>query len=236
MSAPTRSRPPMDARILNRRREVARAAVRRRRRVTASVVAAVALVAGAVGLTYTPLFAVTDVRVQGATGERQDEVRSVAGVVVGERLLGIDLEAVAGDVTALPWVGTAEVVRQPPSTVEIRVGAREPVAVVRAAGAAWLVDADAVVVAGGTRDGIVEIDAPQAVLPGSGATVRDPAVRNALAAHQDLPPRLRRAVVRHAVIQVADVGARAERLLVESVENLVGQGGVRRRPALGHGA
>jgi hypothetical protein len=54
-----------------------------------------------------------------------------------------------------------------------------------------------VLVAGGSSDGLVAIDAPQAVLPGSGVEVADPAVRNALAVHRALPGPVRAVVVRY---------------------------------------
>lgn len=197
MSAPPRTRPPMDRRIRERRRAVAQEQSRRRRRVVASVVVALALATGGVALTYTPLFEVGDVAVTGVTAEREAAVRSAAGIVTGERLLGVDLRAVAADVEALPWVRTVEVSRQPPDTLVIEVTPRQPVAVVRTASEVWLVDRDAVLVAGGGDETLVEIVAPSAVLPGVGARVGDAAVRNALAVHAELPASLRTAVVRY---------------------------------------
>jgi cell division septal protein FtsQ len=94
-------------------------------------------------------------------------------------------------------VRRATVTRQAPSTVAIVVTPREPVAVLRSQGQAWLIDAEAVLVAGGSADGLARIDAPQVALPGSGAEVVDPAVRNALAVHQALPGPVRAMVVRY---------------------------------------
>jgi cell division protein FtsQ len=197
VSAPARARRPMDARIRERRRQVALERARRRRRRAASVAVAVTLAANGLGLTYTPLFAVADVAVVGVEGERRAAVRQAAAVAEGERLLGVDLERVASDVEALPWVRTAAVRRAPPSAVEISVRAREPVAVVHVGAAAWLVDVEGVVVAGGADDELVRIDAPQAAVPGSGAPVEDAAVGTALAVHRELPEHLRSAVVRY---------------------------------------
>ena len=194
MSAPTRV---MDARIRERRRTVAQERARRRRRRVASVVTAVLVAGGAYALTYTPLFAVTEVTVEGVTGDRAEAVRSVAGVVPGQRLLDVDLDGVAAAVEDLAWVRATEVTRQPPSTVVLAVAVRTPVAVLRTADQAWLVDADGVLVAGGDAADLLEIYAPDTVLPGAGAVVRDPTVRTALDVHARLAGPLRAGVVRY---------------------------------------
>lgn len=191
------TRHPMDARIRARRREVVRDRARRRRRLTLSAVAIVLLGLAGLGLARSPLFAIVDVKVVGAHGEDAALVRETAQVQPGDNLLSADLRAVAGRVEELPWVRDAGVRRVPPSTVELRISMREPAAVVRVPGATWLVDTEGVVIAGGSRDGLVEITAPNSVVPGVGGEVRDAALRNALAAHAQLPPELRATVVRY---------------------------------------
>lgn len=151
----------------------------------------------AVAVARSPLFAIAEVRVAGVVGQQVDEVRHAAALRPGHNLLTADLRAAEDRVARLPWVRTAEARRVPPSTVQIRATPREPVAVVRLPGAAWLVDADGVVVAGGSREGLVEIRAPNSVLPGVGVEVRDAALRNAIAARNQLPDGLRAAVVRY---------------------------------------
>lgn len=191
------TRHPMDARIRARRREVIRDRVRRRRRLTLSAVVLVLLALAGGGLARSSLFAIVDVRVVGAHGEQADLVRDTARVKPGDNLLSADLRAAAGRVENLPWVREAEARRVPPSTVELRIIAREPAAVVRVPGATWLVDAEGVVIAGGAREGLVEITAPNSVVPNVGGQVRDAALRNALAAHAELPAPLRATVVRY---------------------------------------
>jgi cell division protein FtsQ len=197
VSAPAPPRPPMDARIRARRRAVAAEGIRRRRRITLSVLTVLALVSGAAALSYSPLFAVDEVRVTGVAGERAEAVRTVAAVTPGERLLSVDLGAVEADVLALPWVRGVEVTRVPPSTVEVGVTPREPVAVVALPGSAWLVDEDGFVVGGGAAPELVVIDAPNSVLPGPGTQASDAAVRNALAVHAELPGPVRALVDRY---------------------------------------
>lgn len=197
-SAPPRgSRPPMDERIRERRRAVAEEQRRRRRLQFLSLVAVVALAAGAYAVTRSPLFAVDEVVIEGVTGERSELVRSLAGIRPGERLLEVDLEAVRADVARLPWVRSVAVSRRPPSTISVAVDVRTPVAVVRLPEASWLLDADGVVVGGGEEEDLVVIDAPDSVLPGPGDRASDAAVRNALAVHLELPGPLRAQVDRY---------------------------------------
>lgn len=196
--APARRTPPVrvDRRILERRRKVRAEAARRRRRVTLSVLTLAVLAGAAWGVSRSPLFAVGEVRVTGLPGDRAAEVLQVAGVDTGGNLLDVDTAAVAERVESLPWVRAADV-RRLPGVVELRVRARVPAAVVRLAGATWTLDADGWVMGGGGADGLVLVDAPDAVLPPVGERVSDPGIRNALAVHVALPERLRAMVDRY---------------------------------------
>lgn len=200
MSAPAPPRgprPQMDARFRARRRAVVVEAVRRRRRVAASIATVLGIVAAAIALSYSPLFAVDEVRVTGVTGERADLVRRLAAVAPGERLLSVDLHGVRAEVVGLPWVREVDVSRLPPSSIVVAVTPRQPVAVVALPGASWLIDDQGVVVSGGTLPDLPSIDAPRSVLPGPGTEVSDAAVRNALAVHLALPGPLRVRVDRY---------------------------------------
>jgi cell division septal protein FtsQ len=133
----------------------------------------------------------------GVSGEQAAELRELVPITVGENLLAVDLRHVEGRLEALPWVRMVHAIRYPPSAVEIRVEVRQPVATVRLSRTVWTVDADGVVLGPGTKPGLVEIHAPNSVLPGVGAAVSDAAVRNALAVRAALPPHLSRAVDRY---------------------------------------
>lgn len=198
-------RPPMDARIRARRHEVFRERARRRGRVTGSIVVLVVLVAIVVGVARSPLFAIVDVRVAGATPEQHDAVRQAAGLQPGDNVLLVDLGAAAERVQDLPWVRVADARRLPPSAVELRVVPREPVLVVRLPDASWLVDGEGVVVEGGARQGLIAVEAPHSVVPGVGAHVRDAALRNALSAHAQLPAELRARVQRYEARSARDL-------------------------------
>ncbi|MBA2578877.1 MAG: FtsQ-type POTRA domain-containing protein [Euzebyaceae bacterium] len=188
----------MDERIRARRREVRAAGARRRRRIAASIIVLVLLAAAVVAVARSPLFGIGEVRVRGVDDPgAAAEVVATAAVIEGENLLAADLGAAEARVAGLPWVRGVRAARIPPATVELRVDPRVPAAVVRLPGAAWLVDADGFVLAGGARDDLVAIDAPDAVLPGVGDQIADGAVRAALAVHAGLPAPLRDAIDRY---------------------------------------
>jgi cell division protein FtsQ len=187
----------MDARIRARRIAVYQAEVRKRRRWVISGVAVVLLAVAAVAAARSPLFAITEIRIVGASGERAAQLRDFMPITVGENLLAADLAQVERRLAQVAWVRAVDVVRIPPSTVDVRVQVRQPIANVRLADALWAVDADGVVLGPGAQKGLVEIDAPNSVLPGVGTRVSDAAVRNALAVHAALPPHRRHAVDRY---------------------------------------
>lgn len=192
-----RRRPAMDARLKARRDRVAHARRQRRRRVVGSLAILVALAGTAVAVAMSPLLDIAEVRVTGVDGDRREEVRAAARVEPGENLLAADLGAADARVEELPWVRAAVVRRVPPSTVELSVAPRTPVAVVRLADGVWLVDDEAVVVAGGGDDELPLIEAPNSVLPAAGQPVRDEAVVNALTVRARLPDEIRSRVTRY---------------------------------------
>jgi cell division protein FtsQ len=154
-AAPGR-RPPADRRIAERRKAIIAARVRRRRRILGWSLAAIALAAGVAYLVRTPLFGLSEVRVQGTGALDRAEVLAASGVRLGEPYLGLDLAAIRGRVAALPRVAAVRVDREYPSSLRITVTERPPVASVSAGGAYWLVAADGTVLdaAGGRPPGL----------------------------------------------------------------------------------
>lgn len=187
----------MDARIRARRSQIQAARARKRLMRISSGVAVILLAVAAVATARSPLFAITEVRLVGVSGEQATELRELTPITLGENLLTADLGHAERRLEGLPWVRAVRAVRYPPSVVEIHVEVRQPVAAVRLAGALWTVDAEGVVLVPGAKPGLVEIDAPNSVLPGVGTAASDAAVRNALAVHAALPPRWRHAVDRY---------------------------------------
>jgi len=110
-------------------------------------VAVVAFVAGAVWVgrqivrhvVASPRFAVREIVVGASTHVSSDEIRQLTGVAVGDRLLAVDPDAVATRVTMHPWILSARVRRELPSTLVIDVTERRAVASALL-GALYLVD------------------------------------------------------------------------------------------------
>ena len=150
--------------------------------IVAAVVAVVAAAVSVVG--FTGLLGVRHVTVTGVRALSADQVRAAAGVPDRRPLARVDTGAVADHVRALPGVERVAVARSWPGTLRITITERHGVAVVKRAGAYWLVDPDGVVfqrVAARPKLPVLEL---VAVGPD------DPTATAALAAVTALPPRL----------------------------------------------
>lgn len=211
MSTATRTpqRPPMDERILQRRREVRRAGARRRRRNVLIVLLLLAGAAGAVGITRSPLFAITAVRVEGVPVDRAQVVKDTAQVAKGQNLMSANLDAALARTKALPWIADARVRRVPPSTVVIEVRPRKPVAILAGASGLWLVDRTGVVIAPADDQPLPRIDMSSDAPPVLGAAIDDPAAHNALDLYGALPRDMRAAL-----LAVEAIGPRTVRVKV----------------------
>ncbi len=130
-----------------------------------------------------PVFAVSTVRVDGASTLPAEQVREAAGIAAGTPLLQVDVDAAEARVAALPQVASVEVSRGWPQSVVITVVERVPVAVVGEPGRRSLVDAEGVLfdsVSGDPPAGVVQLVVDD---PGPG----DPATMAALTAIGALP-------------------------------------------------
>jgi cell division protein FtsQ len=192
-----------DRRILERRRAIIVERVRRRRHVLLVAVAAVAVAVGLYQLARSPLFGLTEVRVEGAGGSMRATVLAAAGLRPGEPYLAIDPAAVRRRVEALPRVASARVLRSYPSSLRIVVSERTPTAVVSSGGAYWLVAADGIVLArlaerpAGAQAAlpyVAGVPLPPGVRPGARLPAGNP-LANALTALGRMDPSLRRQVV-----------------------------------------
>jgi len=135
------SMPVIDPRIRARLLSVQEAAARQRRRwlLGAGIAAAVAVVA--VGATRSPVLAVHHVRVTGESHTSSTAVLAATGLGHKPLMLDIGLGRLRTELEALPWVATASVRRQWPTTVDIRLTERVPIAVAaNATGGAALLD------------------------------------------------------------------------------------------------
>lgn len=151
--------------------------------------------AGAVGITRSPLFAITGVRVDGVSGEQVTIVKETARVARGQNLMTADLDDALERTKSLPWVADASVGRKPPSTVVITVVPRKPIAILTGSAGSWLVDATGVVIAQAAGEQLPHIELTAATHPVPGEPIDDPAADNALALYAALPRDVRRALL-----------------------------------------
>jgi cell division protein FtsQ len=186
-----------DRRLLDRRREVARGRVRRRRRVLLLTLATLVLAALLWRLSSSSLFGLSGVDVEGADHLTERQVVAAAEVRVGEPVLRLDLDAIRVRVERLPWVAHAAVARVAPSGLRIEVTERTPAASVAVGGRRWLVAADGVVLAASPArpPGVPFVSGvhAQRLAPGTRVAGRG-ALANALAALRGMSPALRREV------------------------------------------
>lgn len=141
--APTRRKPAaIDPRIRARRIEVQRVRGRRRLQRLVDLGLVLLVAAGFVGALWTPLLDVDAVVVDGAARTGAEVVRSQAGIVVGERLIDVDLRTAGRRISALPWVAQVSLHRRVDGVVDISVTERSAVASVGTGTAAALVDRD----------------------------------------------------------------------------------------------
>ncbi|MEU7818354.1 FtsQ-type POTRA domain-containing protein [Pseudonocardia sp. NPDC049154] len=161
-----------------------------RRRVALTLLVLMLLSALGVGswllLARSGLADVETVEVTGTLTVSRDAVLGAAAVETGVPLAEVDTKAVAGRVARLPGVGSVQVSRGWPHTVEIAVVERTAVALARTPQGVTLVDAT----------GVAYLKAPEVppALPmlGFGAVgPDDPSTRAALAVLEALPPDLR---------------------------------------------
>ena len=211
MTTATRTprRPPMDARIRQRRIEVRRAGARRRRRTVGTLVLVAALAAGGVGITRSPLFEITGVRVEGVTGSKALLVKDTAQIARGQNLMSADFDDALARTEALPWVADAQVRRMPPSTVVIDVTPRRAVTILVGSSSSWLVDRKGVVIAEAAEQALPRVELSSDAAPAPGDTINDPAAHNALGLYSALPRDMR-----GSLLAIEAVGARTVRVQV----------------------
>ena len=147
------------------------------------------------------LFTLDRVDVRGATVLTSDEVITVAGLHVGERLFSIDASRAARRLEGHPRIKAAAVRVKPPRSALITIIERRPLFALAVGDHALLVDEELLVVAtapaSAPRAGLPEVidrDAVRLARPGEAVPSRGASA--ALAALAELPPWLRAEVVR----------------------------------------
>ncbi|MDQ2729383.1 MAG: FtsQ-type POTRA domain-containing protein [Actinomycetota bacterium] len=138
---PRTGRPPMDPRIRERWVSVRREQGHRRLRAAVVAAAAVAIIAAAVGAAFSPLLAVGHVRVAATAHVPVGQVLAVTGLGNHRPMVEVNAASEVSRLDTLPWVASARVSREWPSTVAVTVRERRPVAQVTVTGG--VVDVDA---------------------------------------------------------------------------------------------
>ena len=193
------TRPRIDPRLQERRIAVKRDEGRRRLRFLVVSVVVVALGAGLAGATRSPLLDVDLIEVTGAEHVAADTVLHTANLQRGDLMVDVDTGAAARRIERLSWVARAEVRRQWPGTLEVRVIERRAAAAIPVTGGWATVDAAGRILERGTDApaGLGVVDVPP--LRGGQVPAR---LRDALTVAAAIPPRLLERVPR--VIPRAD--------------------------------
>ncbi|TMM15465.1 MAG: FtsQ-type POTRA domain-containing protein [Actinobacteria bacterium] len=134
--------PRMDPRIRQRRSAVRRREGQRRLRVVLAVVGCTVVTAATLTLLYSPLLSVRQVNLSGARHTSRQAMLRAAGLDGHPLMIRVDTRRLEQRLDALPWVATATVARDWPSTVGISVRERVPAAVVTTANGEWAVTDD----------------------------------------------------------------------------------------------
>ncbi len=132
----------IDPKLAARRQEVARDHDRRRMRLLA-VLCAVTLVAlGGIVAANSSLLDVDEIRVVGAVNVDSAQVVAASGILIGDPLLDVDVDAARNGVGRLPWVETVSLERHADGTVVLNVSERVPRAALGGPDGLMLIDAD----------------------------------------------------------------------------------------------
>ena len=120
-------------------------------------VAPLLLVGLFVGATYTPLFRVRTVRIEGAGVVGRQEIIRLAGLDSATNVFHLDTVRAADAIAADPWVATAIVARDLPSTVVVTITERAPIARMLQGQTDEAVAGDGVLLPGAPTAGLPEI-------------------------------------------------------------------------------
>ena len=87
--------------------------------------------AGAVGLTYTPVFHAKSITVSGERRLSEQRILKIAGIGPGTDVFHLNLAGVEGRLEQNPWIANAVVSKHLPSTLSVVISERRPVALGR---------------------------------------------------------------------------------------------------------
>jgi cell division protein FtsQ len=93
-----------------------------------------------------PRFAVNEIITSGGKRRSHEDIASTAGIEKGQNVFSIDLNRSRARLAADPWIETAELTRQLPGTISIRVTEREASGIVAMAEGTYLVTRDGAII------------------------------------------------------------------------------------------
>jgi cell division protein FtsQ len=131
-------------------------------------------------------FAVHDVAITGNERTSSEMVQAALGVATGRPIFAIDPDAARRRLLKLPWIAEAEVKRQYPDTIAVRVVEKRPFAIWRKGGELVVIERSGAVI---TKDGAGAFRLP--VLIGTGAPEAAAPFIDALGAFKTVSARLR---------------------------------------------
>jgi cell division protein FtsQ len=142
----------------------------RRARLLLAAVALALLGLVALGVTYTPVFRARHIDVEGERTLRAAQVLRIAGVDDATNVFHLDPTAVEAALRSSPWIAEAEVERDLPSTIRIRVTERAPMAQVSVDGLTRSVAGDGTLLPGGDPVNLPEVRASVGAIDAEGWT------------------------------------------------------------------
>jgi cell division protein FtsQ len=182
-----------DPRFRRRRRAVERD---KRRRILVRIGVLVGLATLGWALFMSPLLAVRNIEVAGATHTSDAEVVDAVDLDESDNLLLVSGKPIVERVEALAWVKSARVDRKLPGTVRIRITERRPAMILSLGAARWTIDATGrVLESGSALHGLPILAGVQVGTIEPGLSLQTDEATDALAAYRSLPGSIRRRVV-----------------------------------------
>jgi cell division protein FtsQ len=203
----------MDHRIAERRQQVTEDRARGRLRWLIWIVLAVGAAAAAVWLVNSPMLSIRSVVVTGAERTDPSAVARSLAIGPGTPTLSVNAGAVEAALLKDPWIANADVIVSWPSTIEIHVVERVPVAAIDIDGTVFQTAADGVLVervSGGVVPPLIVTD--RSVTARVGDRISDEPTLGAIEFLSALPPALRRSA--EVTVAGAVVGAEVDGIIV----------------------
>jgi len=159
-----------------------------------AVLALLGVVWGLAAIARAPVFAVKDITVNGNRHLQREDVVRLAAIPPGTTLLRLPRSAIEDRLEASPWVADANVSRDFPSSVNIHITERRPIAVVDAGGTElWVVSTDGYWLGkrSAEESGVVVVRDVGEVAPRIGRRVVTKELLNAVKVASGLSPELK---------------------------------------------